>query len=115
MNLSHSQHGDVTVMQVGETRLDASNAIQFKDEFRAGTQGDGDVILDLGAVNFIDSSGLGAIVAVYKGLGTGRTMALSALQPAVERVMKLTRMNTVFAIFPTTASALSAAGPTAAE
>jgi len=115
MKLSHSQHGDVTVINVDESRLDASNAIQFKDEIRAATEGEGDVILDLGSVSFIDSSGLGAVVAVYKGLGTGRNMALTDLQPAVERVMKLTRMNTVFAIFPSTASALSAAGPTAAE
>ena len=116
MNLTHSQHGDAAVVTIEENRLDAAIAIQFKDEFRTLTADDGDVILDLSTVSFIDSSGLGAVVAAYKGLGQGRHMALAGLQPAVEKVMTLTRMNTVFAIYPSVEGALAAAaGSDAAE
>lgn len=115
MDMTFTQHDTVGVVHISDTRLDASIAIQFKDVFRTLTAGGGDVILDLSDVEFLDSSGLGAIVAVYKALGEGRTMALAGLQPPVEKVMILTRMNAVFAIFPTRDSALLAAAPTAAE
>lgn len=115
MNLTYTQHDAVGVVHIADQRLDASIAIQFKETFRALTADGGDVILDLSDVEFLDSSGLGAIVAVYKALGTGRHMALAGLQPPVEKVMMLTRMNAVFRIFPTLNAGLAAAGPTAAE
>lgn len=115
MNLTLTPHDTFAVVHVGEPRLDASIAIQFKDEFRTLTAQCGDVIVDLGAVEFIDSSGLGALVAVFKALGQGRAMALANLQPSVDKVMTLTRMNTVFGIYPSLDAALSAADPTAAE
>ncbi|MEJ6392930.1 STAS domain-containing protein [Gymnodinialimonas sp. 2305UL16-5] len=115
MSLSFTDHEHCGVVRVDTARLDASIAIQFKDQFRTMTEDCGDVILDLSNVEFIDSSGLGAVVAVYKGLEAGRVMALAGLQPPVQKVMTLTRMNAVFAIFPTLEGALAAAGPTAAE
>lgn len=115
MKLTYTQHDTVGVVHIADTRLDASIAIQFKETFRTHTAEGGDVILDLSDVAFLDSSGLGAIVAVYKALGEGRHMALTGLQPPVQKVMMLTRMNAVFAIFPTLDAALAAAGPTAAE
>lgn len=115
MNLIITPHDNVDVVHLADERLDASIAIQFKETFRTLTAGGGDVILDLSDVEFLDSSGLGAIVAVYKGLGEGRVMALAGLQAPVEKVMTLTRMNAVFAIFPTLENALAAAGPTAAS
>ena len=56
------------------------------------------VILDLSRVEFLDSSGLGAVIAVMKMLGPDRRLELAALGPAVERVVRLTRMDTVFTI-----------------
>ncbi len=116
MPLSSSDHDYAQVVHVDDTRLDASIAIQFKEDFRNLTAGRGDVILEMSQVEFLDSSGLGSIVAVFKGLGPNRAMALAGLQPAVAKVMTLTRMNTVFAIFPTLDDALAAAAaPHAAE
>lgn len=115
MNLSYTPHGAFGVARIDNNRLDASIAIQFKDAFRTATADGGDVILDLGAVEFLDSSGLGAIVAVYKALGSGRHMALAGLQPPVEKVMTLTRMNSVFPIYATLDHAIAAATRTAAE
>ncbi len=116
MPLSSSDHDYAQVIHVDDSRLDASVAIQFKEDFRGLTSGEMDVILEMSNVEFLDSSGLGSIVAVYKAMGPDRAMALAGLQPAVEKVMTLTRMNTVFAIFPTLDDALAAAAaPHAAE
>lgn len=56
------------------------------------------VVLDLGRVEFVDSSGLGAIVAAMKQLEEGRRLELAGLAPLVDRVFRLTRLDTVFRI-----------------
>ena len=68
------------------------------------------VIMDLTAVNFLDSSGLGAIVAVMKLLAPARRLELAGLTPAVEKVFRLTRMVSVFTIHPDVARGLGATG-----
>lgn len=84
-------------------------AIQFKEDMRAQTQtGAARVVLDLSAVEFIDSSGLGAIVASMKQLGDGRRLDLAGLHPIVEKVFRLTRMDTVFRLFASLDDAMTA-------
>ncbi|MFT5868838.1 MAG: anti-sigma B factor antagonist [Paracoccaceae bacterium] len=98
----------VDVIHVDEDRIDASVAIQFKDRFRALiSDGRGPVVLDLSHVVFLDSSGLGAVVAARKLLGEERLLALSGLNPAVDKVMQLTRMNTIFPIHSDVPTALT--------
>lgn len=109
MKMSFETRGALGVLRVDEARIDASVAIQFKDRFRDLTQhGKGDVILDLSRVVFLDSSGLGAVVAARKLLGAGRVLELAGLTPAVDRVMTLTRMFTVFPIHADLDTALAA-------
>ena len=99
MNLTANVHGATLVITVHEPRIDAASAIQFKDRMRA-LSGDapGRIVLDLGAVGFVDSGGLGAIVSVMKQLRNGQNLELAALTPNVDRVFRLTRMDTVFPI-----------------
>lgn len=126
------------LVQLREDRLDAASAIQFKDRFlsllcatgsRRGTGAlqaqtgpggagaetvgidiaGGDVVLDLAAVDFLDSSGLGAIVAVRKYLPRGANLHLANLRPAVARVMALTRMDRVLPIHDSVEAACAAA------
>jgi anti-sigma B factor antagonist len=106
MDLSMSDADGVTVVRVADARIDAAVAIQFKDAMRELTGSAQDrVVLDLGAVTFIDSSGLGAIVSVLKFLAPVRRLELAALTPNVERVFRLTRMNEVFRILPSSPGA----------
>lgn len=101
MNLVSEDHGDTLVVRVGEARIDAAVAIQFKDAMRiAGADAPGRVLLDLSRVDFIDSSGLGAVVAVMKLLAPTRRLELAGLTPTVEKVFRLTRMDSVFTLHP---------------
>lgn len=105
MNLVSEDIGAVRVVTVAEPRIDAAVAIQFKDAMRAITEaGPARVILDLAAVGFLDSSGLGAVVAAMKQVGPGRKLELAGLTPAVEKVFHLTRMDSVFVIHPSAAA-----------
>lgn len=109
MKLQAEQLAGGLVIRAQGSRIDAGGAIAFKDAMRALTEGsEGRVILDLGEVDFVDSSGLGAIVAAMKQLGTGRKLELSGLTPTVDRVFRLTRMDRVFPIHASVADALPA-------
>lgn len=91
-----------------EDRIDAASAIQFKEEMREVTRtADRRVVLDLARVMFLDSSGLGAIVAVKKLLAPDRVLELSGLTPTVEKVFRLTRMDSIFTIHPSHEAAIA--------
>ena len=110
MDLDHDLNGDVLVVTQTDNRIDAAVAIQFKDKMRELSAQAGErVILDLRAVDFVDSSGLGAIVAAMKQMGSSRRLELAGLTPNVAKVFRLTRMDTVFTIHDTAAIGLGGA------
>lgn len=99
MLLTGEERGGSLVLRAAGPRLDAGIAISFKDAFRAAlTPGAHEVVLDLSAVEFLDSSGLGALVAVMKLVSPGRGFALTGLTQPVRKVFTLTRMDSVFTI-----------------
>lgn len=99
MQVTLGKAGEALVISILEPRLDAAVAITFKDIVRDLTATEGaPVILDLSKVEFLDSSGLGAIVAVMKMLGPDRPLEVAALTQGVRKLFRLTRMDTVFKI-----------------
>jgi anti-sigma B factor antagonist len=99
MELMAEKRGDILVISALHDRIDAAGAIQFKDRMRELTQTiTPRVVLDMSRVNFLDSSGLGAVVASMKTLGPDRKLELSGLTPTVQKVFRLTRMDGVFII-----------------
>ncbi|KZY38769.1 anti-anti-sigma factor, partial [Roseovarius sp. HI0049] len=91
MELDSSSLNNVQVISVKAERIDAAGAIRFKDAVRAAVDKEAPrVVLDLGRVRFVDSSGLGAVVAVMKFLGPERKLELAALTPDVDKVFRLT-------------------------
>lgn len=102
MQFSTKTEDRLRIVSVQDSRIDAAVAIGFKDAMRVQTDsGPPTVILDLSRVEFIDSSGLGAIVAAMKHMGADRKLALAGLTPTVQKVFQLTRMDSVFSVFPT--------------
>jgi len=108
MNLVAEEKNGALLITFRENRLDAASAIQFKDRMRELTQtAPARVVLDMSLVSFLDSSGLGAIVAVLKKIKQGTSMELAGLTPTVQKVFHLTRMDTIFKIHPDTEVALN--------
>lgn len=108
MNLTAKLRSDTLIIRVEEDRLDAAVAIRFKDRMREETApASARVVLDLSRVVFLDSSGLGAVVAVMKSLAPERRLELAGLTPNVEKVFHLTRMDTVFPIHANVDAALA--------
>lgn len=99
MNLESVLRCGTNVLTVRENRIDAAIALQFKDVMRRATSdGPSRIILDLRHVDFVDSSGLGAIVGAMKQLPQGKTIELAGLTVTVAKVFELTRMDTIFLI-----------------
>lgn len=109
MSLTSTVNDQAQIITVNADRIDAAMAIQFKEDMRTETEGGPErVILDLSTVQFIDSSGLGAIVASMKQLDADRSLDLAGLTPVVDKVFRLTRMDTVFKLFASLDDALAA-------
>lgn len=108
MFLTSTESRGARIVTVNADRIDAAVAIQFKENMRTETEGGPNrVILNLSEVSFIDSSGLGAIVAAMKQLGAERRLDLAGLSPMVDKVFRLTRMDTVFTLFPSLEDAMA--------
>lgn len=109
MDISVTRDHGIPVLRVEEQRLDALVALDFKEAVRLRVQpSDKVMVLDLSQVQFLDSSGLGAVVWVMKLFESPGALHLVGLRPAVARVFELTRMDRVFAIHEDKAEALSA-------
>ena len=111
MKLDCEHNGDILVIRALDDRIDAAGAIQFKERMREIVAVPSKrVVLDMSNVGFLDSSGLGAVVSVMKALGPLRRLELSGLTPTVEKVFRLTRMDSVFIIHKAMPEGLRHAG-----
>ncbi|RFP90733.1 anti-sigma factor antagonist [Rhodobacteraceae bacterium 63075] len=109
MDITCDEQSDMLFARVEAERIDAAAALQFKEAMReiAGASGAAHVVLDLSRVEFVDSSGLGAIVAVMKLMGNTKRLDLAGLTPTVDKVFRLTRMDSIFTIHADVADALA--------
>ena len=97
------------IFRILESRLDAHIADVFRDTIqRSIADTTGSIILDLSLVDFIDSSGLGAIVSFVKKLGGKGTVSICCLRDAPKTAFKLTRLNQVMPLYDSVDEALSA-------
>jgi anti-anti-sigma factor len=86
-------------LEVKVAQLDAAAARKVKEAFSGlPLPGVGAVVVDLRPVEFVDSSGIGALLNLYKRLPAGSTVRLQGVQPAVQTVLELLRLHRVFEI-----------------
>ncbi|HWT24948.1 MAG TPA: anti-sigma factor antagonist [Solirubrobacteraceae bacterium] len=89
--------------------IDAANAARIESELvEAVGRGSGDMVLDLTDVAFIDSSGLGSLVAVAAEVRKrGGHLAIVAGPPHVKRVFDLLQLDEVMELVDTRRDALA--------
>jgi anti-sigma B factor antagonist len=109
MKLEDIKCGNARIIRPLEARLDAAAAPVFKASVATLIQaGEEMILLDLSEVDFIDSSGLGALVSLLKRMSPAGTLAVCGLRSAAVDMFRLTRMDKVFRIFSSRAEALTA-------
>ncbi len=109
MQLEDKKIGNVLIVKPLEKRIDASSATDFKGKMVDWVNGGNNrIVLNLSLVDFIDSSGLGAIVSSLKTIGNNGDLVICGVRDTVMSLFRLTRMNRVFQIFVSEEEALSA-------
>jgi anti-sigma B factor antagonist len=72
------------------------------------SKGSKTILLNMGDVNYIDSSGLGELVSAYTtAKNQGASVKLLNLTKKVKDVLQLTKLYTVFDVYEDEASAIS--------
>jgi len=97
MSVSRGAEPRIVVL---EGELDLSNAPSLQAEF-VGTLEDlhGDLVLDIGALSFMDSSGLAMFVTLHKALESrGANLVISNPTPGVRRLFQITSLEDVLDI-----------------
>lgn len=91
-------------------RLDSLTSLAVKQAVAAELAGTGShLVLDLGAVQFMDSSGLGALVSLLKMVApSGRLLLCHVDSPRVLQLLQLTRMDRIMPQYPDLDAALAA-------
>jgi anti-sigma B factor antagonist len=108
MKFEESKQAGSIIIRLLETRLGADKAAAFKDVMAAYTHTDyKSVVLDISVVEFIDSSGLGAILSVLKQMQNGSELIIAGATDSVASMFKLTRMDRVFLMHKTAADVIA--------
>jgi anti-sigma B factor antagonist len=107
MKLDIERRDSVSICRIsGE--LDAGNSRELLDAFdREFSNGATKAIFSLSGLDYVDSSGLGALVKALKSArAKGGDVKLAGLKPEVRKVLELTRLDRIFDIFPSETHAI---------
>jgi anti-sigma B factor antagonist len=108
MNIEVERQTSGYVVVTPGGRVDVDSAPDLKDILRRVAE-DGPllVVVDLAEVDFIDSSGLSALVSGLKALRQhGGSISLSKPHPQALTALRLTMLDRVFPIYPSVSEAL---------
>jgi anti-sigma B factor antagonist len=109
MQLTSETIQNVVVITVHAEQIDASNSDDFKREIGPTLSTYSRVVLDLSEVQFMDSSGCGAILSCLKTLtGHGGDLKLARVTKPVRSVFELIRLHKICDLFDTTEAAVKA-------
>ncbi|HEX2572763.1 MAG TPA: STAS domain-containing protein [Polyangia bacterium] len=109
MNLSETMNDGVMVVHVKSPRVDAASAHEFRAAIAdVAARGHTRLIVDLSAVQFIDSTGLGALVSALKLLGRDGRIVVVGARESVATLFRVTRMDKVFRMHLSNTEAIAA-------
>ena len=108
LDLKERQAGDVTILDLtGEVRI-GEGSISLRDSIRKlADAGKNKVLLNLAGVKYMDSSGVGELIANYTTLSRqGGQLKLLNLTDRIQNLLVITKLLTVFDSYENEAEAL---------
>jgi anti-sigma B factor antagonist len=112
MNLTIDRTNDVAIVRVGDARLMYPMLSEFSSTV-TGLIGAGErrVLIDLSAVNYVDSASIGCLMDLYRqATAAGGAVKLSGVQRRVETMLTMTGAQNFLEMHPDEASALRSFG-----
>ncbi len=103
-----SENGGETLLFRLSGSLDVATSAQMKQALaQAATEGHGDVVVDLTRVEFLDSTGLGALIGAHRrALEAGGRVGLIVKEGPISRLLAITGLSRVFTLYSSLGDAL---------
>ncbi len=108
VKLTSRQLGDVTIIDAAGRITLGEGASAFRDNIRdLAAKGNKKILLNLGEVSYIDSSGIGELVSGFTTVtNNGGQLKLVGLSKRVKDLLQITKLYTVFEVFDDEADAI---------
>lgn len=109
LNLTERQAGDVTILDMNGKVTLGEGSVALRTAVRR-LLGDGKkkILLNLGGVGYIDSSGIGELVSSFTAVNKENgTLKLLNLTQKIQDLLAITKLLTVFDVFDSESDALS--------
>ena len=108
MIITATKEGNINRLDLAG-RVEASSVQALRDEVQKLVQdGSPFFVFDMGGITFIDSSGLGVLVASLRTVNKiDGDIRVANLLPEVRSVFELTRMHRLFEIYPSSEAAIA--------
>lgn len=108
MNFNVKDAGNIAIVELSG-RLDMSNGNKLKEVVKELLQaGKSQIHVNLAAVDFVNSSGLGALVSIMKEIRLHRgRLTMSDLVEYVREIFDITQLSHIFEIYSTEREAMN--------
>lgn len=103
-----SEKNGIRIITLETDHLDALNSEEIKKQMMSQIEGAEKIIVNLGRVSFIDSSGLGVLLTVFRHMGEADgSMVIACVQDSVKVLFKLVRLSHMIQVFDDEKDALA--------
>ncbi len=112
MNLTIDRANDVAIVRVADARLMYPMLSEFSSAVTGLiSAGERRVLIDLSAVNYVDSASIGCLMDLYRqATAAGGAVKLTGVQKRVETMLTMTGAHNFLEMHPDEASALKSFG-----
>jgi anti-sigma B factor antagonist len=108
LNIAERQAGDVTILDMdGKVTIGEGSVALRTTIRRLISEGKKNILLNLGGVGYVDSSGIGELVSSFSSVSReGGTLKLLNLTEKIQDLLAITKLLTVFDVFEDEGAAL---------
>ncbi len=108
MKYSTRKEKEFFVIQLRGKVMGGPESSEFHDDLKkAVSDGDKKVVLDLGEVEWMNSSGLGLLISSLSTMrNAGGELKLARVTDKIESLLVITKLNSIFEVYPTVEAAM---------
>ena len=109
INISERQAGDVTILDLSGKVTIGEGSVALRTAIRRLLgEGKNKILMNLGGVGYIDSSGIGELVSSFTAVNKeGGSLKLLNLTQKIQDLLAITKLLTVFDVYDSEADALA--------
>ncbi|NNF06210.1 MAG: STAS domain-containing protein [Candidatus Eisenbacteria bacterium] len=109
MKISRNDRDGIAILKLEGKIMGGPDADLFQTQVKdLLAEGQNKVLLDLGKVSWVNSTGLGILISGHKTIeNSGGSMKLLGVNKRIDQIFMVTRLNTVFEAFDDEADAMA--------